>query len=276
MSRFELAPPRRFVLPAILLLLSERPGYGYGLVPRLQEFRFGHVDRPAVYRALAQLERDGLVEASAGEPDGGHGQAGVPDHGPGRAGPAGVDGRDQGGARLPRRGPAPLSGHRDDRRRPGRGRRGLGDRARVGVVAGVGDVGRPPPVVPLVTVSDWRRGRAGRLGAERQPVGPHRARRPTPRRLPAGPRALGGADRGPLDRWTTQLRRHRRYRMRRGGDHRRGGPTLGAQPSGRIAVDVAGLRSGNGLYDAELLRRIDARRFPTATVELRRLRTRAG
>ena len=62
LSRFELAPPRRFVLPAILLLLSERPGYGYGLVPRLQEFQFGHVDRPAVYRALAQLERDGLVE----------------------------------------------------------------------------------------------------------------------------------------------------------------------------------------------------------------------
>src|SRR5580693_3941171 len=64
-SRFELAPPRRFILPAILLLLSEQPGYGYGLVPRLVEFRFGHVDRPAVYRALAQLERDGLVQVSA-------------------------------------------------------------------------------------------------------------------------------------------------------------------------------------------------------------------
>ena len=63
-ARFELAPPRRFMLPAILLLLSEQPGYGYGLVPRLGEFRFGHVDRPAVYRALAQLEHDGLVEVS--------------------------------------------------------------------------------------------------------------------------------------------------------------------------------------------------------------------
>src|SRR5271168_294956 len=71
MSRFELAPPRRFVLPAILLLLSERPGYGYGLVPRLLEFHFGHVDRPAVYRALAQLERDLLVEASAQNPTAG-------------------------------------------------------------------------------------------------------------------------------------------------------------------------------------------------------------
>ena len=70
-SRFELAPPRRFILPAILLLLSEQPGYGYGLVPRLNEFHFGHVDRPAVYRALAQLEQDGLVEASSQNPTAG-------------------------------------------------------------------------------------------------------------------------------------------------------------------------------------------------------------
>ena len=69
-SRFELAPPRRFILPAILLLLSEHSGYGYGLVPRLEEFHFGHVDRPAVYRALAQLETDGLVEAAVAEPQG--------------------------------------------------------------------------------------------------------------------------------------------------------------------------------------------------------------
>ena len=34
-SRIELAPPRRFALPAVLLLLSERPGYGYELVARL-------------------------------------------------------------------------------------------------------------------------------------------------------------------------------------------------------------------------------------------------
>jgi hypothetical protein len=39
-------------------------------------------------------------------------------------------------------------------------------------------------------------------------------------------------------------------------------------PSGRIEIDVSGLSSGNRLYDAELLRRISARRFPTATVDL--------
>src|ERR1700728_1826534 len=64
-SRFELPRPGRFILPSILLLLSEHSGYGYELVPRLEEFHFGHIDRPAVYRALAQLETDGLVEAAA-------------------------------------------------------------------------------------------------------------------------------------------------------------------------------------------------------------------
>ena len=70
-SRFELAPPRRFVLPAILLLLSEQPGYGYSLEKDLREFRFGRIDRPAVYRALAQLESDGLVESWSEAPKAG-------------------------------------------------------------------------------------------------------------------------------------------------------------------------------------------------------------
>ena len=63
-ARFGLAPPRRFLLPAILLLLSERPGYGYGLVGRLRDLQLGHVDRPAVYRALAALKADALVETT--------------------------------------------------------------------------------------------------------------------------------------------------------------------------------------------------------------------
>ena len=62
-SRFELAPPRHFVLPAILLLLSEEAGYGYRLVKDLEELRFGRIDRPSVYRALSQLEADALVES---------------------------------------------------------------------------------------------------------------------------------------------------------------------------------------------------------------------
>lgn len=62
-SRFELAPPRHFVLPAILLLLSEEPSYGYRLVRDLEDLDFGRFDRPVVYRALGQLERDALVES---------------------------------------------------------------------------------------------------------------------------------------------------------------------------------------------------------------------
>ncbi len=46
-------------------------------------------------------------------------------------------------------------------------------------------------------------------------------------------------------------------------------------PSGHLTIDVSGLNSGNKLYDAELLRRIDARRFPTATVDLRECAERA-
>jgi hypothetical protein len=40
------------------------------------------------------------------------------------------------------------------------------------------------------------------------------------------------------------------------------------QPSAHLEIDVEQLRSGNTLYDAELLRRIDARRHRTVTVDL--------
>ena len=42
-------------------------------------------------------------------------------------------------------------------------------------------------------------------------------------------------------------------------------------PVARLEVQVSSLSSGNGLYDGELLRKVDARRFPTATLELRSL-----
>ena len=40
--------------------------------------------------------------------------------------------------------------------------------------------------------------------------------------------------------------------------------------SAHLEIPVAALRSGNGLYDAELLRRIDAARYPVATLDLDR------
>jgi hypothetical protein len=41
-----------------------------------------------------------------------------------------------------------------------------------------------------------------------------------------------------------------------------------SRPTANLVVAVDELRSGNGLYDAELLRRIDARRFPRVSLEL--------
>ena len=46
---------------------------------------------------------------------------------------------------------------------------------------------------------------------------------------------------------------------------------LDSSPHARLEVAVERLQSGNTLYDAELLQRIDARRFPTTVVELREL-----
>ncbi len=40
-------------------------------------------------------------------------------------------------------------------------------------------------------------------------------------------------------------------------------------PTAHVEIGVDGLRSGNSVYDAELLRRIDARRFPMASLALR-------
>jgi polyisoprenoid-binding protein YceI len=43
--------------------------------------------------------------------------------------------------------------------------------------------------------------------------------------------------------------------------------------SAHLEIEVGHLRSGNALYDAELLRRIDARRHPTVTLDLRSCRS---
>lgn len=50
---------------------------------------------------------------------------------------------------------------------------------------------------------------------------------------------------------------------------RAGAIAFDIEPAAHLEVAVDGLRSGNALYDAELLRRIEARRFPRATVDLR-------
>lgn len=68
---FELSAPRRFAYPVLLLLVAEEPMHGYRLVRSLRDLRYGSVSRPNVYRALADLELDGLVESWPEEPDAG-------------------------------------------------------------------------------------------------------------------------------------------------------------------------------------------------------------
>jgi hypothetical protein len=47
-----------------------------------------------------------------------------------------------------------------------------------------------------------------------------------------------------------------------------GGVDTAVPPKAHLELAVRNLRSGNSLYDAELMRRIDARRYPTTTVVL--------
>jgi DNA-binding PadR family transcriptional regulator len=270
-SRFELAPPRRFILPAILLLLSEHSGYGYGLVPRLEEFHFGHVDRPAVYRALAQLETDGLVEAAS------------------RHAGAGQARREYSvtplGERVLRAWMGVIKEEHDY----------LGQALRRYQATGTIDA----------VLAEVEGGWSSALGAGWSPVSSTSGgwRRPAPLESEgdlqshglsgyvaqsANGEAEAEAEIEAADLSAFQLDPERSAVLI---DVRSTvGPlsfgTLGVTgtihaafadgllrtdipPLGRLTIDVSGLNSGNRLYDAELLRRIDARGYPAAFVELR-------
>ncbi|MDQ6783870.1 MAG: helix-turn-helix transcriptional regulator [Actinomycetota bacterium] len=72
-SHFNLAAPRNFLYPAILLLLGEEPRHGYRLLDALLSLGFGPVDRASVYRALSEMEEDQFLDswrapATAGSP----------------------------------------------------------------------------------------------------------------------------------------------------------------------------------------------------------------
>lgn len=55
--------PKNFARPCLLLLLSEAPAHGYELIDRLRPFGFEVADPASVYKALRQMERDGLVSS---------------------------------------------------------------------------------------------------------------------------------------------------------------------------------------------------------------------
>ncbi len=59
-------PTRRFLRPAVLLLLAEQPMHGYELMGRLKEFGIGMagIDPSMLYRLLRVMERTGLAESA--------------------------------------------------------------------------------------------------------------------------------------------------------------------------------------------------------------------
>jgi DNA-binding PadR family transcriptional regulator len=263
-SRFELAPPRRFILPAILLLLTEQPGYGYGLVPRLKEFRFGHVDRPAVYRALAQLEQDGLVEASSQNPTAGTARR--------------VYGVTPLGERVLRVWMGVIKEEHDYLGQALRRYQATGTSdAVLAEVEGGWSSALGPGWSPVSSTSGGRRrlipaetendpdesnpahvaALAARASSDQVELGrfhlvPDRCAVLVEIRSSVGPLSFGTV--GVTGCISAALAN--------------GMVRTDVAPSGSLDIDVSGLNSGNKLYDAELLRRIDARRFPTATVEL--------
>jgi PadR family transcriptional regulator PadR len=317
-SRFEFAPPRHFLLPAILLLVSEKPGYGYSLVKDLQDFRFGQVERAGVYRALAQLEGDGLVK--------------VWDE-PAKAGQARrVYGITEHGARVLRAWMGVIKEERDcldhvlhryqatgtadaalaqvegawhaalghawspvsstcasGRRRPVSettpGPTSLlmpsreAETARPGTVAGGGRSPRPAGVKapgsngghgPAVVLPAF--GKAATAVGAGEPV-------TASVKAPAAPEASVRARfRVVPDRSVVLIEARSTVGPIRFGamgltgeievDMVGGEICCDTAPRARLEIAVDELRSGNGLYDAELLRRIDARRFPRVTLNL--------
>ena len=268
-SRFELAPPRRFLLPALLLLLSEEPGYGYNLAKGLEDLRFGRVDRPSVYRALAQLERDGLVESWAGTPKAGQARRvyGLTDEGQ-RAlrGWMGVIKQERDCLDLVLRryvatgtvdaalaeaegGWAAVTGHPWS---PVSATSRI-ERHRHGIQPAVPDVrrrevlsnGRDEPAVAVPFPSGPTRARFA--------VVPDRSVILIEARSTVGPITFGAV--GVTGVIEAELHD--------------GEVQPGRAPSAHLEIEVTRLRSGNGLYDAELLRRIDARRHPVVALDLR-------
>ncbi|HWW54098.1 MAG TPA: helix-turn-helix transcriptional regulator [Acidimicrobiales bacterium] len=255
-SRFEFAPPRHFVLPAIVLLLSERPSYGYNLVKDLHELRFGRVDRPSVYRALAQLERDGLVESWA------------------EAAKAGQDRRVYGlterGERTLRAWMGVIKEERDGLDRVLR--RYQATRTADALLAEVeGGWG-------AVLGAAWSSVSPTSLGPRRIPPEEARPRSDAEESCsdsaPGAQRFVVTADRsvvlidvrstvGPISFGALGVHGFVEANVSDGEVR------AGTHPTAHLEIGVDGLRSGNGLYDAELLRRIDARRFPIATIDLR-------
>ena len=255
LSRFDLGPPRHFLLPTLLLLLAEEPDHGYRLVERARSLRFGTVDRPNVYRALGQLEADGLVEVTCKE----------------------IAGRERREYALTDQGRHALrtwmgvvKEDRDCLDRVMRRYAALSsaDAVLAEVVGGSTMTGPSWSAVSLTSEIEGHLGLVrGAPDGDREPpadqrleTGRHRFRVLPGRsavlieaRSTVGPISFGAID---VTGWVEC-------------DLRDGKVAAEGNPAAELDVPIEHLRSGNQLYDAELLRRLDARRYPTVRLELR-------
>ena len=262
-SRFEVAAPRHFLLPAILLLLSEEPRHGYSLAKGVHALQLGRVDRPSVYRTLGQLEADGLVKSTAQIPRAAQGRR--------------VYSLTEQGEQALRHWMGVIKQERD----------GLDRVLRRYVATGTVDavLAEVEGGWHTVTATSWspvsptsriERGHGSLVSAApSEPVGSVAEEPPA-----------AESDHGTMRRFRVVPRRSAVMINARSSV----GPiTFGAigvtgfieasiagrrvcppvQPTAHLEVDVESLRSGNSLYDAELLRRIDARRHPTVSLDLR-------
>jgi len=257
-ARFALAPPRHFLLPAVLLLIAEAPSHGYQLVKALSGLHFGPVDRPSVYRVLAQLEADGLVEAWSDAPVAGSMRR--------------VYGLTADGGRMLRAWMGIIKEERDAldgvlRRYAATGTvDALLAEAETGLVA-VGGTAWSPVSATSDTEHRSRVGGpwSGAPAADRPAFDatgaggrycyelvPDRSVVLVEARSTVGPISFGAL--GVTGRVEV--------------DVDGGRIATGGRPGALLEIPVSELRSGNRLYDAELLRRIDAARYPTVTLDL--------
>ena len=264
-SRFEVAAPRHFLLPAILLLLSEEPRHGYGLAKGVHALQIGRVDRPSVYRALAQLEADGLVGSAATVPSDAQGRR--------------VYSLTHLGEQALRRWMGVIKQERDGLDRVLRRYVSTGTvDAVLAEVEGGWHTVTAAPWSPVSPTSRIDRGRGAPLSAavsespagtgtgdEASAVGNEHAATSRFRvvadrsavminaRSSVGPITFGAIGVTGFIEAAVAGRR----------------VCLSPQPMAHLEIGVENLRSGNSLYDAELLRRIDARRHRTVSLDLR-------
>jgi PadR family transcriptional regulator, regulatory protein PadR len=261
-SRFEVAAPRHFLLPAILLLLAEEPRHGYSLAKGVHALQLGRVDRPSVYRALAQLESDGLIGSSPEEPRAGQSRR--------------VYSLTAQGEQAMRRWMGVIKQERDGLDRVLRRYVATGTvDAVLAEVEGGWHAVTATPWSPVSSTSRIEHGRGSAFSLvprgpeidddesdhdDDDPVAtshfrvlPDRSAVMIDARSSVGPITFGAI--GVTGAMEVAVAGHR--------------VCSDPFPTAHLEIEVDQLRSGNSLYDAELLRRIDARRHPTVRLDLR-------